>query len=96
MRRTITGRPGSKRMTLGDLRQFLASIESIPDEAEVKARVTWGKHLRSLTVEEEDVGFRDYLKAVEPSEEAEAAASADPASPSEGRGRSSRRPARTS
>lgn len=53
-------------MTLGDVRQFLTSIEGIPDEATIKARVSWGKHLRSLTVEEEDVGFRDYLRAVKP------------------------------
>jgi hypothetical protein len=26
--------------------------------------VTWRKHLRAVTVEEEDVGFRDYVKAV--------------------------------
>jgi hypothetical protein len=64
MKRTITGRPGSRKMTLGDLRQFLASIEGIPDEALIKARVTFGKHLRSVTVEEDDVGFRDYLRAV--------------------------------
>jgi hypothetical protein len=72
MKRTITGRPGTRTMTLGDLRQFLASIEGIPDEAEIKARVTWGKRLRSVTVEEDDVGFRDYIKAVKPAEEADA------------------------
>lgn len=53
-------------MTLGDMRAFLASIEGIPDEARVKARVSFRKHLRSLTVEEEDVGFRDYIRAVHP------------------------------
>jgi hypothetical protein len=72
MKRTITGRPGTRTMTLGDLRQFLASIEGIPDEAEIKARVTWGKRLRSVTVEEDDVGFRDYIKAVKPADEADA------------------------
>ena len=65
MKRTITGRPASRRMSLGDLRQFLASIEGLPDEALIKARTTWGKQLRSVTVEEDDVGFRDYLKAVQ-------------------------------
>jgi hypothetical protein len=55
-------------MSLGDLRQFLASIEGLPDEALIKARTTWGKHLRSLTVEEDDVGFRDYIKAVQSQE----------------------------
>jgi hypothetical protein len=68
MKRTITGRPASRRMSLGDLRQFLASIEGLPDEALIKARTTWGKHLRSLTVEEDDVGFRDYIKAVQSQE----------------------------
>jgi hypothetical protein len=56
-------------MSLGDLRQFVASIEGIPDESLVKARVTLGKHLRSLTVEEDDVGFRDYVRAVKPEDE---------------------------
>jgi hypothetical protein len=51
-------------MTLGDLRQFLASIGEVPDEAVIKARVTLGRQLRSLTVEEDDVGFRDYVRAV--------------------------------
>jgi hypothetical protein len=51
-------------MTLGDLRQFLTSIDGIPDDAVVKARATWGRKLRSVTVEEDDVGFRDYLRAV--------------------------------
>lgn len=72
MKRTITGKPGTRTMTLGDLRQFLASIEGIPDEAEIKARVTWGKRLRSVTVEEDDVGFRDYIKAVKPGDDADA------------------------
>ncbi len=68
MRRTITGRPADRRMSLGDLRQFVASIEGIPDEAMIKARVTFGKHLRSVTVEEDDVGFRDYVRAVKPAD----------------------------
>jgi hypothetical protein len=70
MRRTITGRPANRRMSLGDLRQFVASIESIPDEALVKARVTFGKHLRSVTVEDDDVGFRDYVRAVTQADDA--------------------------
>jgi hypothetical protein len=70
MRRTITGRPANRRMSLGDLRQFVASIEGIPDEALVKARVTFGKHLRSVTVEDDDVGFRDYVRAVKPADDA--------------------------
>jgi hypothetical protein len=69
MRRTITGRPANRRMSLGDLRQFVASIEGIPDEAFVKARVTFGKHLRSVTVEDDDVGFRDYVRAVKPADD---------------------------
>ncbi|HET6754289.1 MAG TPA: hypothetical protein VFH23_10110 [Jiangellaceae bacterium] len=70
MRRTITGRPANRRMSLGDLRQFVASIEGVPDEALIKARVTFGKHLRSVTVEEDDVGFRDYVRAVKPGDDA--------------------------
>jgi hypothetical protein len=53
-------------MTLGDLRQFLASIENVPDEALIRTRVTLARHMRSVTVEEEDVGFRDYVRAVTP------------------------------
>jgi hypothetical protein len=51
-------------MTLGELRQFVSSIEGLPDDALIKTQVTWRKHLRAVTVEEEDVGFRDYVKAV--------------------------------
>jgi hypothetical protein len=64
VKRTITGRTATGSMTLGDLRQFVASLNGLPDEASVKARVSFRKHLRSLTVEEDDVGFRDYIKAV--------------------------------
>jgi hypothetical protein len=70
MKRTITGQTANRKMALGDLRQFLASIEGLPDEALIRAKVTsFGRHLRSLTVEEEDVGFRDYLRAVKPEDE---------------------------
>jgi hypothetical protein len=64
MRRIITGRAPGRRMTLGDLRQFVTSIESVPDEALIRTRSTFGRYLRSVTVEEEDVGFRDYVRAV--------------------------------
>ena len=66
VRRTITARPSGRTMSLGDVRKFLTSIESLPDEAPVKARVGWGKVLRELTVEDEDVGFRDYIRSVSP------------------------------
>jgi hypothetical protein len=46
------------------LRQFVSSIEGLPDDALVKTQVTWRKHLRAVTVEEADVGVRDYVKAV--------------------------------
>jgi len=80
VKRTITGLNANGTMSLGDLRQFLASLDGLPDDAFVKARVTWRKHLRSVTVEEEDLGFRDYIRAVG-SEEAEQseATSTDPA-----------------
>jgi len=64
MKRTITGRAAARSMTLGELRQFIASIETLPDEALIKTRATFRRHLRSLTVEEEDVGFSDYVRAV--------------------------------
>lgn len=51
-------------MTLGELRQFVSSIDGLPDDALIKTQVTWRKHLVAVTVEEEDVGFRDYVKAV--------------------------------
>lgn len=56
-------------MTLGDVRKFLSSIESLPDESPVKARLGWGKNLRELTVEDEDVGFRDYIRSVSPDDD---------------------------
>jgi hypothetical protein len=37
VKRTIAGQAANRRMTLGDLRQFIASIENVPDEAYVKA-----------------------------------------------------------
>ncbi len=58
-------------MTLGDLRQFLASIENVPDEAMLRARVTIRRQLRSLTVEEDDIGFAEYVRAVAPEGAAE-------------------------
>jgi hypothetical protein len=53
-------------MSLGDIRKFLGSIESLPDESPVKAKVGFGKLLRSLTVEDEEVGLTDYLRAIAP------------------------------
>lgn len=64
MKRTITGVNANGSMSLGDLRQFIASLDGLPDEASVRARVSFRKNLRSVTVEEEDVGFRDYMRAV--------------------------------
>lgn len=64
MKRTITGRAAARSMTLGELRQFIASIETLPDEALLKVRTRFRRNLRSLTVEEEDVGFSDYVRAV--------------------------------
>jgi hypothetical protein len=61
-------------MTLGDVRKFLTSIENLPDESPVKARVGWGKILRELTVEDEDVGFRDYIRSVTPDDDISAIA----------------------
>lgn len=40
-------------MTLGELRQFVSSIQGLPDDALIKTQVTWRKHLRAVTVEEE-------------------------------------------
>ena len=64
MRRTITGRPAGRHMTLGDIRRFLQSIEGIADDTPIKAKTTVQKRLLSLTVEEEDLEFRDYLRSV--------------------------------
>jgi hypothetical protein len=64
VKRTITGRADDRTMTLRDLRQFVASLEGFPDEAPVRANVTWGKHLRSLTVEDANVGFGDYIRSI--------------------------------
>jgi hypothetical protein len=69
MKRTITGLATNRRMTLGDLRHFLASIENVPDEAVIKGRVGFGRGLKSVTVEEEDIGFDEYVRAVASEEE---------------------------
>ena len=50
-------------MSLGDLRKFLSSIDNVPDESEVKARVTFRKQLRSITIDDDDVGFKSYVGA---------------------------------
>jgi hypothetical protein len=64
VKRTITGSAAARSMTLGELRQFVTSLEGLPDDALVKSRATWRRHLRALTVEEEDVGFSSYVLAV--------------------------------
>ena len=69
MKRTITGLATNRRMTLGDLRHFLASVENVPDEAVLKGRVGFGRGLRSVTIEEEDIGFEEYVRAVASEEE---------------------------
>jgi hypothetical protein len=51
-------------MTLGDLRKFLASIDNIGDEAPVKARVSFRKYLRELTIEDEEPGLKEYLLSI--------------------------------
>jgi hypothetical protein len=81
MKRTITGRAAARSMTLGELRQFIATLESLPDEALVKARSTFRHHVRSVTVEEDDVGFNAYVRAVGSPERAKSPASADTARP---------------
>jgi hypothetical protein len=51
-------------MSLGDLRKFLSSLESLPDSCEVKARVSFRKQLRSITIDDDDLGFQDYIAKV--------------------------------
>ena len=72
MKRTITGSTASRTMSLGDLRQFIGTLDGLPDEAQVKAKVTFRKLLRSVTVEEDDAGFRDFVRAVEKGDDREA------------------------
>jgi hypothetical protein len=64
VRRTIIGTSSAGTMSLGDLRQFIASLDGLPDDAAVRARTSLRRNLRSVTVEEDDVGFREYIKAV--------------------------------
>jgi len=65
VKRTITGRSGGGPMTLGDPRQLVSSLDALPDEAVVKARTRFASRtLRSITVEEDDSGFQDYIRAV--------------------------------
>jgi hypothetical protein len=73
MKRTITGLATNRRMTLGDLRHFLASVENVPDEAILKGRVGLGRGLKSVTIEEDDIGFDEYVRAVASEEEEERA-----------------------
>ena len=64
VKRTIIGRASGRTMTLGDLRKFLASLDGIGDETPVKARVTLAKHLRSITVEDDEPGLKEYLRSI--------------------------------
>jgi hypothetical protein len=50
--RIITGEATGNRMTVGELRAFLDSLEGVPDDTPVKAKTTRGSHLRSVTIEE--------------------------------------------
>lgn len=52
MNRIITGRATGRRMTVGELRRFLDSIEETADDTPVRARITARRYLRSVTVEE--------------------------------------------
>lgn len=56
MNRIITGQATGNRMTVGELRRFLASIEGITDETPVKAKTASRGYLRSVTVEEKIEG----------------------------------------
>jgi hypothetical protein len=78
MKRTITGLATNRRMTLGDLRHFLASVENVPDEAILKGRVGFGRGLKSVTIEEDDIGFDEYVRAVASEEEERAPARSSP------------------
>ena len=79
MKRTITGNTATGTMTLGDLRQFVASLDGLPDEASVRAQVSFlRRNLRSVTVEEDDIGFREYIKAVGPDAREAAAERSEP------------------
>jgi hypothetical protein len=71
VKRTIIGQASGRTMTLGDLRKFLASLDGIGDEAPVKARVTLGKGLRSVTVEDDDPGLKEYLRSIGPDADAD-------------------------
>jgi hypothetical protein len=59
-------------MSLGDLRKFLSSLENLPDESSVRARVTLRKQLRSITVDDDDLGFQDYIRKVRLEDETDA------------------------
>lgn len=48
-----TTRAATGRMTLHELRQFLATIENLTGEATIEATVTMGGKLKTLTVEAE-------------------------------------------
>lgn len=48
-----TKRAATGRMTLNELRQFLAAIEDVTGEATIGATVTWGGKLKAVTVKAE-------------------------------------------
>lgn len=54
MKRTITVEAAAdhRRLTVGELRQWLAAIDGLPDDTVIKARVAFSGHLRSVTAEE--------------------------------------------
>lgn len=47
---TIEAAADDKRMTLGELREAIAATDGATDDTEVKARVTFSGHLKSVTI----------------------------------------------
>jgi hypothetical protein len=53
MNRIITGQATGRRMTVGELRRFLESIEDVADDTSLKAKASFLRgHLKAVPVEE--------------------------------------------
>lgn len=64
MNRIITGQAAGRRMTIGELRRFLESVDGADDDTPVKAKVAVRGYLRAVTIEErlkDDASAEDVL-----------------------------------
>lgn len=56
MKTTFEAKPADKKLTLGELRTFLASVDGAPDGAVPVVRINFGGSMKSITVTVDEEG----------------------------------------